>query len=173
MKKAWVIACSAAGLLMAGPAFASEWITEEPNQHLNQVETEFHAILGYGDVGAGFRVDLPILKQGFSPSLNDNVALSLGADILNWPSPDYQVTGMIIPVMLQWNFFLTRRWSLFGEGGVAFQDWFTHRANGDDKTFFVWPGLGAGARYYFKEGNYPALVLRVGYPSGLSVGISF
>jgi len=164
---------SARNIQAASPALAAEWITEEPNHHPNQTETEFHAVVGDGDVGAGIRVGIPIVRQGFIPSLNDNVAISVGVDFLNWPSPGYEVTGVVIPVMLQWNFFLTRHWSLFGEGGVAFQDWFARRANGDDQTFFVWPGLGAGARYYFNTDNHTALVLRVGFPNLLSAGISF
>jgi hypothetical protein len=173
MKKMFVSACLTAALLTSNLVFASEWITEAPNQHLNQSETELHAVVGDGDLGAGIRFSLPILNQGFIPRINDNVAISFGADILNWPAPDYEVTGIIVPVMLQWNFYLTRRWSVFGEGGVAFQDWFARRANGDDQTFFVWPGVGVGARLYFNTGNYPALVLRVGFPNVLSVGISF
>lgn len=173
MKKSFIGAWL--GLLLSAtvPALASEWITEQPGEHLNQMETELHGVLGTNALGGGIRIGLPVISQGFVPSLNNNVMLSLGVDFLNWPSSDYAVTGMVIPIMLQWNFFLTRRWSLFGEGGVAVQDWFSRRANGDDQTLFIWPGLAAGARFYFNDGQYPALLLRVGYPSGLSVGIGF
>jgi len=111
-------------------------------------------------------------KQGFISTINDNVAIDFGVDILNWPSPDYGVTGAVVPVMLQWNIFLTRDWSVFGEAGVAFQNWFADGQR-DDQTFFVWPGMSVGARYYINPGNFPALVIRVGYPSGLTIGVSF
>ncbi len=172
MKKI-LVAGMAAVLFMMSPAFASESIVEEPNNHPNQNDVEFHGVLGLGDLGVGVRFGIPIVKQGFVSSFNDNVAINFGADLLNWPSADYAVTGVVVPVMLQWNVFLTREWAVFGEGGLAFQKWFTQRANGDEQTLFVWPGIGMGARYYFNPGNYPALVLRLGYPSGLSIGVSF
>jgi hypothetical protein len=173
MRKLFVIATTVAVFLTVRPLFASESIVKEPNNHLNRTDTEIHAVLGDGDLGAGFRFSIPIVSQGFVSAINDNVDISFGADILNWPSPDYEVTGVVVPVMLQWNFYLSRDWSVFGEGGVAFQNWFAQRANGDNQTFFVWPGISVGARYYFNPGNYPALVIRLGYPSGLSVGIGF
>jgi hypothetical protein len=160
-------------LLAAGPAIASEWITEEPNNHLNQTETELHAVFGSNALGAGIRVGIPIAKQGFISKINNNVVINFGADILNWPDPDYGVTGVVVPVMLQWNFYLTRDWSVFAEGGMAFQSWFSQPANGESQTLYFWPGLSLGARYYFNPGNYPALVLRAGFPSGLTIGVSF
>ena len=173
MKKTFAIAAAAAMWLSASQVFASELISDEPNHHLNQTETEIHAVLGFGDLGAGFRVGIPIVKQGFISTINNNVAIDFGADILNWPAPDFGVTGVVVPAMLQWNFYLTRDWSVFGEAGVAFQDWFSQRASGDNQTFFIWPGMSLGARYYLNPGKYPDLILRIGYPSGLSVGIGF
>ncbi len=171
MKKLLAVASLAAMLLKAGPAYASDWI-EQPNNHRNQTETEIHAVLGFGDFGAGVRFGIPIVDQGFVTTINDNVLINFGADILNWPAPDYGVTGIIVPVMLQWNFFLSRDWSVFAEGGLAFQNWFSPRIGGSE-TFFFWPGLSIGGRYYFNSGNYPALLLRVGFPSGLTIGVSF
>jgi hypothetical protein len=171
MKKILAVASTAVFLVMTGTAFASEWITEEPNNHLNQVETEIHAVLGSHSLGAGVRVGIPIVNQGFVSTINNNVAINFGADLLNWP--DDEVRGVIVPVMLQWNFYLTRDWSVFAEGGVAFQSWFSTPPDHNGDTFFTWPGFSIGGRYYFNPGNYPALVMRVGYPSGLTVGVSF
>ncbi len=166
----------AVALLVLGSlssAFAAEPIIEEPGRHLNQVETEIHAVLGSRSLGGGFRVGMPVLEQGFISTLNNNVVVNAGADILSWPDPDYGVVGAVVPIMLQWNFYLLPQWSVFGEGGIAFQHWFSQRASGDTQTFFVWPGLSVGGRYYFNAGAYPALILRLGYPSGVTFGICF
>ncbi len=173
MKKIIAITSLAAILLAVSPTFALEGIADEPDNHLSQVETEIHAVLGINNLGAGIRINFPVLKQGFINDLNNSVAINLGADFLNWTASDYNVTGVVVPVMLQWNFYLTRDWSLFAEGGVAFQNWFSRRASGDDQTFFFWPGMSLGGRYYLNSANYPALVMRIGYPSGLTLGISF
>jgi hypothetical protein len=68
-----------------------------------------------------------------------------------------------LPAVMQWNFWLHRKWSVFGEPGVAmyFED-------GDlEFTPFV---LYAGGRYHFTDTI--ALTMRVGYPT-FSLGVSF
>jgi hypothetical protein len=173
MKKMLAIACIAAVLWTASPAFAWEWITGEAGHHLNQVETELHTILGIGEPGGGFRVGIPLWNNSFISTINDNVAVNFGIDVLKWPKPDFGGLGVAVPVMLQWNFYLTRDWSVFAEGGVALQNWSDRRVAGDFRTFLVSPGAGVGTRYYLIPDNYPALVLRIGYPSGISIGASF
>lgn len=158
---------------MAVPAFAAEPIIEEPGRHLNQVETEIHAVLGSRSLGGGFRVGMPVLEQGFISTLNNNVVLNAGADLLSWPDPDYGVVGAIVPIMLQWNFYLLPQWSVFSEGGIAFQHWLSQRASGDTRTFFIWPDMSVGGRFYLRPDAYPALILRLGYPSGVTFGICF
>ena len=175
MKRTVVATAIIAVLFVAGGASAAEWIRRQPGNHINEVEYEVHGAIGfeksYG-LGAGVRFGIPILKRGFISSINNNVAISFGVDLLNWPAADYGVTGVIIPVMLQWNFFLTPAWSVFWEVGFAPRIWFDRPGHGDER-FLPWPGLGIGARYHFRLGNYPTLVLRLGFPTGLTVGVSF
>jgi hypothetical protein len=64
---------------------------------------------------------------------------------------------------MQWNFWLSRRWSVFGEPGLLLR--------------YVYDDLGVspfvvygGGRLHFSENV--ALTLRVGYPT-FSAGISF
>ena len=67
---------------------------------------------------------------------------------------------VFVPVVMQWNFWLHRQWSVFGEPGLAL----SHRSGGD---FGVSPVFGAGGRFHFNDNL--ALTLRLGYPS-FSVG---
>ena len=69
----------------------------------------------------------------------------------------------VLPVVMQWNFYLTRKWSVFGEPGLAFywDDYAWLRAS---------PVLYLGGRYHFSDRT--TLTLRLGYPT-FSLGVSF
>ena len=69
------------------------------------------------------------------------------------------------PVALQWNFFLTDKWSVFGEAGVMLRSYgfLTSDTYGD---FTV----AAGGRFHFSDRI--SLTMRAGYPF-VSVGVSF
>ena len=66
--------------------------------------------------------------------------------------------------MLQWNFWLSRNWSVFGEPGLAFRI----ADPGDSKldTFLIY----GGGRFHFSEAA--ALTMRIGHPT-FSLGVSF
>ena len=83
------------------------------------------------------------------------------------------------PVAMQWNFWLTTRWSVFGEPGLyiyhgVYDDFCDPnvfgpgcappKATGIDFAFY------AGGRFHFNEKI--ALTMRIGYPTA-SVGVSF
>ena len=80
---------------------------------------------------------------------------------------------------MQWNFHLTKHWSVFGERGLyiyhgAFD---TNYCNGPGLPPCSYPtetsvdvAFGAGERYSFND--FVALTLRIGYPT-LSFGVSF
>jgi hypothetical protein len=140
-------------------------------------------------VGGGFRGTLELVKDGFIPKLNDSVGLGFGVDYLRydgWQGPrgacEQFVPGpsgvpicvrasssighvdyFYLPVVMQWNFWLHRKWSVFGEPGLSlyFQD-------GDLElepfVFF------AGGRYHITDRI--ALTMRLGYPT-FTLGISF
>jgi hypothetical protein len=66
---------------------------------------------------------------------------------------------------MQWNFWLTPHWSVFGEPGLGFA-----LAGKGPAPDLLHPILMAGGRYHFNDKI--ALTLRVGYPA-ISVGASF
>jgi hypothetical protein len=68
-----------------------------------------------------------------------------------------------LPVTMQWNFWLARRWSVFGEPGLMLY-WLDYR------TLGVYPAFYAGGRFHMLD--WLTLTLRIGYPT-LSLGLSF
>jgi len=146
---------------------------------------------GFGSgtgVGLGFRGTVEILRNGFIPKLNNSIGIGFGLDYLRydgWQGPRgtcerfapgpagvpicVEVSGrnhvnyFYLPVVMQWNFWLHRKWSVFGEPGVAL--YFD-----DGKLEFTPFVLYAGGRYHFND--RVALTMRIGYPS-FSLGVSF
>jgi hypothetical protein len=140
-------------------------------------------------LGVGFRGTVELLREGFIPKLNDSVGIGFGLDYLRydgWQGPrgvcEQFVTGpsgvpicvrastsidhvnyFFVPVVMQWNFWLHRKWSVFGEPGLAF-----YVQDGQlEFTPFV---LYVGGRYHITDRI--TLTMRLGYPS-FSFGVSF
>jgi hypothetical protein len=138
-------------------AIASRRI-EEHDPHY-AFEAEPHFVLGPigGPLpGVGFRGTIVLLPEGFIDSINDSVGLGLGVD---WTHDNTWV-----PVVMQWNFWLSEHWSVFGEPGAAFHLEDQGRRSRGDFTLY------GGARLRFSE--RATLTFRVGYPA-LAVGFSF
>ena len=125
--------------------------------------------------GLGGRVEFPLVKDGLiGGNVHDELALSLGADLLFSPvDHDYYTgTGYVIPIgALQWNFYLGPDWSIFPEAGVALHMGFDNYGYGDRAWFYPQPDLGFGARYHFD--SRLALLMRISTPGGLQVGLNF
>jgi len=153
------------GLLFASaPARAQErLVIKNFGDHPKYVfEAEPHLILGFagpfpagGQPGLGFRGSFHLV-DGFVTSINDSVALGIGADFAGFGSSTY----ITIPVVMQWNFWLSTHWSVFGEPGIQI----TNEHPNLDAALFI------GGRYHFNDNI--ALTLRLGYPD-ISVGLSF
>jgi hypothetical protein len=132
-----------------------------PGDHPAYVfEAEPHGLVGFsgpfeqdGSVGVGFRGTFHI-TNGFVPSINDSVGIGVGIDV----GTDGRV---LVPVVMQWNFWLSTHWSVFGEPGFAL---------GSGVNTGLWPVFYAGGRFHFTDRI--ALTLRIGYPD-VSVGVSF
>jgi hypothetical protein len=153
--------------------------------HADSVRFDVHVDLGwYGGFGAGFRVDIPIIPDGMieASGVDDELVLSPGAEFLFWDYYDYDHSssvGIAPLIALQWNFYLSDKWSVFPELGLALMigDHWHHRHQhnnpdtGDHTHVFFDPFLGGGARYHFSARN--ALLLRVNWPAGLQIGITF
>ena len=151
--------------------------------HADSVRFDVHLDLGwYGGLGAGFRVDVPIVPDGMiEGNVDDELVLSPGAEFLFWDyyGRDHTSNVGIAPlVALQWNFYVSDKWSVFPELGVAmmFGDYWHHKHSHNDPGndhghVYVDPFLGGGARYHFSARN--ALLLRINWPAGLQIGITF
>ena len=149
---------------LAAPARADEMVIKFPGLHPHYVfEAEPHALaqpLGDFSPGLGFRGTIVVLQNGFVPSINNSIGVSFGADWVD--------KGVWVPIAMQWNFWLSRNWSVFGEPGVALR--LGHGLEGPHDDHLGFLGLWLGGRYHFTDRF--TLTLRVGRPT-LSVGVSF
>ncbi len=193
----------AAGLA-ARSASAEDLIIKRPGDHpVYSVEIEPHLTLaffipsaGSSGVGLGGRFTIPIVKNGFISSINNSVGIGFGIDWISYNGcyrrwgnpyscPNFQ--AFVLPVVMQWNFFLSTHWSVFGEPGLAIHvnnygacvDYYV-----DDRGRRISydcgsaPGrigldpfiLFVGGRYHFSE--TVALTMRIGWPYA-SIGVSF
>src|SRR5262249_3913515 len=133
---------------------------------------------------------IPVMSPGFVKTINDSIAISFGLDLIHYDGYDYyygcgrfglcaynygSFWSAYFPVALQWNFWLSDKWSVFGEPGFAFRHSFysdVYCAPGyycpphDD----FYPAIYAGAR--FAVSNSLALTMRLGYPTLFSFGLS-
>ena len=173
-------------------ARADDMTIKHPGDHpIYSVELEPHGILGwdgvYGGIafGVGGRVAIPIVQNGFIPTINNSVAISFGFDWAHYGGCYYgdancSADYFYFPVTMQWNFFLNHSWSVFGEPGlyIYHAGTFTHCAALGDifgacvepTETGVHPAFYAGARWPFSDNA--TLTMRVGFPT-LSIGVSF
>jgi hypothetical protein len=162
----------------------------EPHLLLQWIDTPYHSDVG---PGLGFRASIPILQDGPIPSINNNLAISFGMDWAHFGGcgqgeRSCGADDFWFPVVMQWNFFLTRAWSVFPEVGFAIHHaiWSYNRGPGGNVDCLPGPGGGfceysdsttgvefatwLGTRFAISDTF--AFVLRVGVPS-LSAGVSF
>lgn len=133
-------------------------------------------------IGPGVRGTVVILDNGFIPSINNSVGVGFGAEWLNYsdhcegapPARVCQSVGdVMVPIVIQWNFWLARIFSVFGEPGIALH---FHRGPGDDFAIDPFTIFG-GLRIHFSDSV--ALTLRLGSPelfhrdSVITIGLSF
>ncbi|MFO0677910.1 MAG: hypothetical protein U0169_15340 [Polyangiaceae bacterium] len=147
----------------ARPAHAEENLIRQPNEHPSYIaEVEPHALLGYGGafgpggLGIGARASFRVVQNGFIPQLNNSVAVTTGLDFMPTAGGRF-----FIPVGMQWNFWMSTHFSVFGEPGIGIA---TKGAN------YIHPLFTAGGRYNFTERI--AITVRIGYPT-VSAGVSF
>ena len=207
----------ATGLIGSATSADAATIIRDPNPPKYGVEIEPKFNIGFlnpfgnyggNNYGPGVRFSIPIVSPGFIKKLNNNVAISFGADMLYYEgyagyyyngfcggrrdclayygAYNYSFWALHLPVTMQWNFFITDKWSVFGEPGLTLRYAFYHDYPYDPRycdprfyncsnpygnrltpyfTFF------AGGRFHFSE--KVALTMRLGYPIDLSVGVSF
>jgi len=200
----WVVLVA----VLVGVGFASrtaraeDMIIKRPGDHpAYSVEIEPHLTLaffiptaGSSGVGLGGRFTIPVVKNGFVSSINNSVGIGFGLDWIHyngcyryWGNP-YSCANFetfLLPVVMQWNFFLSTHWSVFGEPGLAItinsygscvDFYFDNQGNRincgtSPNRLGVNPFvLFLGGRYHFSE--TVALTMRIGWPYA-SIGVSF
>jgi hypothetical protein len=140
-----------------------------------------------GGYGFGVRGTIELAPDGFIPKLNDSVGLGFGLDWVHYDLEPYRggcarfeptaggvpvcvdaggggsASYLYVPLVMQWNFWLHPRWSVFGEPGFAL----SHQSGG---SLALSPDLSLGGRFHVSDSV--ALTLRLGYPAA-SFGVSF
>jgi hypothetical protein len=177
-------------------ASADTMVIKRPGYHPRYgFEAEPHLLLGVIDppgpangngIGFGFRGTIPLLNNGFIPTINNSVGIGFGIDFVHYGygtdrcvafnatghcaryDGETNINDVWFPVVMQWNFFLSRNWSVFGEPGLALR----YESNdGPNRGLKVEPfQLYVGGRYHFSDNV--TLTIRLGYPT-FSVGVSF
>lgn len=169
-------------------------IIKSPGDHPDyHVELEPHLLFGWAHlyhgngVGLGGRFTIPIVDNGFVKTINNSVGVTFGIDWLHYGGCYYRVGRVeygcdanffFFPVAMQWNFWLTDKWSVFGEPGLyvyhgTFDDDYCNGVAGPcnyPTRTGVEPALYLGGRFHFNE--KVSLTMRIGYPT-LSFGASF
>jgi hypothetical protein len=184
--------CFSAGVALAAlfGATSAGAQGEAPSYHdearLYPIEFEPHFAFGAENVygatgfGAGLRVGVPIVS-GFLGRVPDNLAISFGGDFLHYDNCYYTndcgANYLMLPVAAQWNIFVARRVSIFGEGGAfIYKGFFNGCAPGDGpgcsspSDFGILPTLAVGARFHI--GDNASFTARIGYPT-MTLGVSF
>jgi hypothetical protein len=176
----------ACALLVAPSARADDTI-QHPGDHPHySVEIEPHVLLGWdniypgGSYGIGARFSIPLVQNGFVPSINNSVAISFGVDAMYYNACWYHgacsATYLDFPVTMQWNFFVAQHWSVFGEPGLMLYHGFFNdcpsnsNCPGSPVDTGIYPVIFLGGRYHLSPST--ALTLRIGFPS-FSFGFSF
>jgi hypothetical protein len=183
-------AASAQSIIKHGNASRSYKVEIEPRG----VFAPFSPPRGSADVGIGGGVNFGInlAPRGFLPTVYDSVALAVGIDVVQYfgghPAPaecaEWEGNGsaaicvrtrssngpallFYTPVLLQWNFYLTPQWSVFGEPGFTM---FFRTARHESLNVGAFPAFFVGGRYHFS--NQATLTMRLGYPY-TTIGVSF
>jgi hypothetical protein len=157
---------------------------DEPRLYPLEIEPHFsfgaENVYGATGLGAGLRLSIPLIS-GYLGRVPDNLAISFGGDFLHYENCYYGnecgANYLMLPVAAQWNIFVARRVSVFGEAGVfVYKGFFNGCGPGDGpgcsppSDFGVLPTLALGARIHM--GDNVSFVARLGYPT-ITLGVSF
>ena len=172
-------------------AEAATIIKQTNNPYPYDFELEPHLVLSYDNpgwwhddgFGIGVRAGIPIVRDGPIKTINNSMAIGFGLDWVHWgdcgPYRDCNFDALYVPVVLQWNFWLTGVISVFGEPGLTFRhtSWNDTYCNdprdpwcNDSSDLDLIPNIAVGGRFMFS--NNIGAVVRMGYPY-FSGGVTF
>jgi hypothetical protein len=156
---------------------------DDPSFYPLEIEPHFsfgaENVYGATGIGAGLRVSVPVVwgHLGYVP---ENLAISFGGDILHYDNcyfgSDCGANYLMLPIAAQWNVYVARRVSLFGEAGIFVYKGFFNECGPDTpgcsppSDFGVLPTLAVGARIHL--GDNASFTARLGYPT-MTLGVSF
>lgn len=153
-----------AGLLSSSNAQAQD-IIKSPGNHPQGPELEPHLTLSpfrHGsEVGLGFRATFQIGRNNFISSINNSVGVGVGLDWVPLCGGSCNAGHLLVPIVMQWSFYLARSFSLFAEPGLLADL---------DGAFAPNLMLQIGGRWHFKDTT--AFTFRIGWPY-VSLGLSF
>jgi hypothetical protein len=124
-----------------------------------------HGVLTWeADVGAGLRIDVPILKRAGPESAPDEVALSFGADMSFINVDGTERLSAWPTIMGQWTLGVSKRVSLYPELGLV------ARIQGQEFNG-IYPNVGFGGRMRLYE--MLGFGARLGWPMAVSISLTF
>ncbi len=179
----------------------AETTIRHPGQHTQySFELEPHLALDWFDsywagqgIGPGVHVAIPLMHQGPISTINNNMAIKFGADLTfgngcyywngnnrgyYYNNDNCSTTSLLLPIALQWNFYVTDIIVPFGEVGMAIRHtWWSYDGPcvtggycpaSNSRTYPIfYPAVGAK----FMFGRNAGLTVRMGYPH-FTVGAS-
>jgi len=167
----------------------------EPHLALGLDDSVYYAGGGFG---LGARVTIPFLRNGPVSTINNDMGIGFGLDWLTRGSSCYRYYGpaylnnyydcsayaFYLPIVVQWNFYLTDIITVYGEPGLGIR--ISHATwsypgpyagcpagavcQGSDTATDPIPIIAGGAKFMF--GRTIGLNVRLGYPY-FTVGASF
>jgi hypothetical protein len=172
-RRASPLVLASLGLALLAPLSAMAQDGPESN-HIQGIRFDAHAVLGgYASLGAGLRLDIPLIGDGIIAGTDDELAISPGVDVFfeDFYARYYDGGPYLVPsCVLQWNFYIGPSWSVFPEAGVALyvgDREFLPRG----RSVYAAPDVAFGARYHFNDRN--ALLARISFPTGFQLGLTF
>lgn len=129
------------------------------------VRVNGHASISWdGELGVGGRVDIPITEKGVLLSTRDELAISVGLDVVFVAFEGTDPRTFWPTATVQWTLGLTPSFSFYPELGLAAM---IER----DGWQGVLPNIGFGGRYHLWRSV--AITGRVGWPMAISLGACF
>src|SRR5580692_5117733 len=125
-----VVVAGAVVTLLCAAARADDTVRQPGSHPPYGLELEPHGTYGWGAAyggeggfGVGVLFAIPVVRNGFIPAIDDSVAIAFALD---WVHYDYCYWAPMgcngdyvdLSVTLQWNFYVSQRWSVFGEPGA-------------------------------------------------------